>query len=262
MLDSQNVVFYSACEKSYVMYIRVWKTADGMEGLRSFAKVTSKDFINWSEPEFLKVNLKGEHLYVSGLAPYSRAPHIYVGAATRYFGNRGSATDITMLFSRNGKGIARPCPGAWIRPGLDKERWLNRMNYIAWGIIQNGDNELIMYHNRKNLMYKFRTDGFLSLSSNGLNTGTAMTRVLSRDGGGIELNLSSSAGGFIQLEVCDETGIPMPGYAFKDMKPFWGDSIKWEPDWNGKSFSQLKAKTFRLHIKFKECDIYSVNFPK
>ena len=75
MLDSQNVVFYSETEKCYVMYMRVWKTADGLTGVRSFAKVTSRDFKHWSEPEFLTVNRKREHLYVSGLAPYARAPH-------------------------------------------------------------------------------------------------------------------------------------------------------------------------------------------
>ena len=108
MLDSQNVVFYSETEKCYVMYIRVWKTADGLKKVRSFAKVTSKDFLNWSEIEFLRVNRKGEHLYVSGLAPYARAPQYYAGVATRYFGNRGSATDMVLLFSRNGKGVIRP----------------------------------------------------------------------------------------------------------------------------------------------------------
>ena len=210
MLDSQNVVFYSKCEKCYVMYIRVWKTADGLDHVRSFAKVTSRDFLHWSAPEYLTVNQKGEHLYVSGLAPYQRAPHIYIGAATRYFGDRGSATDVTMVFSRNGQGIARPYPGAWIRPGLDKERWQNRMNYIAWGIVPYGD-ELIMYHGRKSLMYKLRADGFVSLTASTMQTGTIMTRPLYRRKGGLDLNLSTSAGGSIQLELCDENGTPIPG---------------------------------------------------
>ena len=262
MLDSQNVVFYSVCEQCYVMYIRVWMTAEGFDHLRSFAKVTSNDFLHWSEPEYLSVNRKGEHLYVSGLAPYVRAPHIYVGAATRYFGDRGSATDVTLLFSRNGRGITRPSPGAWIRPGLDPERWQNRMNYIAWGMVQKGENELIMYHNRKPLMYIFRTDGFVSLSSVGLKTGAILTNVLSRRRGGLEFNLSTSAGGYIQVEICDENGLPLPGFSFKEMKPFWGDAIRWEPDWNGRRFSELPPMRFRMRIKMKECDLYSVHFPE
>ena len=261
MLDSQNTVFYSGAEKCYVMYYRVWKTADGLTGVRSFAKATSPDFLHWSEPEFLTVNRKDEHLYVSGLAPYFRAPHIYVGAATRYFGDRGSATDVTLLFSRGGRGIARPFPGAWIRPGLDEERWRNRMNYIALGMVCKDDRELLMYHGRKRLMYKFRTDGFVSLSTGGMGEGSVLTKPLFRRGGGIELNLATSAGGFFQLEVCDGEGKSLPGYTFRDFPPFWGDRISWEPAWKGKRFSELPAGDFRLRFRMKECDLYSISFP-
>ena len=259
MLDSQNVVFYSEVEKCYVMYIRVWKTSDKLGKLRSFAKVTSKDFLNWSEIEFLKVNRKAEHLYVSGLAPYARAPQYYAGVATRYFGNRGSATDTALVFSRNGKGIIRPSFEAWVRPGLDPERWLNRMNYISWGIVQETPETMLLYHNRKPLMYRLRTDGFVSLHS-GIATGTFLTKVLTRTSGNLELNISTSAGGGFLLEVCDEQGNPIPGYTFKDMKEFYGDSIAFVPVWKGKSFADLPAGKFRLRAKMRECDIFSIAF--
>jgi len=259
MFDSQNVVFYSETEKCYVMYIRVWKTVDIAKGVRSFAKVTSKDFINWSGIEFLKVNRKGEHLYVSGLAPYARAPHYYVGVATRYFGNRGSATDTVLVFSRNGKGIIRPSFEAWVRPGLDPERWLNRMNYTTWGIVQETPESMLLYHNRKHLMYRVRTDGFVSLHA-GVTGGTFLTRVLQRSGGNLEFNISTSAGGAFQLEVCDENGNPIPGYTFKDMKEFYGDKISFVPQWKGKTLADLPAGKFRLRGKMRECDLFSVSF--
>ena len=259
MFDSQNVVFYSETEKCYVMYIRVWKTTDISKGVRSFAKVTSKNFLDWGEIEFLKVNRKGEHLYVSGLAPYARAPHYYVGVATRYFGNRGSATDNVLLFSRNGKEIIRPSYEAWVRPGLDPERWLNRMNYITWGIIQETPESMLLYHNRKHLMYRIRTDGFVSLHA-GLVSGTFLTKVLERHGGNLEFNISTSAGGAFQLEVCDENGNALPGYTFKDMKEFYGDSIAFVPQWKGKTLADLPAGKFRLRGKMRECDLFSVSF--
>ena len=261
MLDSQNVVFYSEVEKCYVMYIRVWKTADGLKGVRSFAKVTSSDFRTWSDPEFLIVNRKREHLYVSGLAPYSRAPGLYVGAATRYFGTRGSATDVTMLFSREGKGIIRPWPGAWITPGLEEDRWLNRMNYIAWGMVEAEGKFLYMFHSRKQLMYKFRLDGFVSLSS-GLKCGSVLTRPFYRKSGDLELNIATSAGGSFQIEVCDGDGNVLPGYSFKDNARFWGDKISWTPEWAGKRFADLPAGTYCLRFRMKECDLYSINFPE
>lgn len=259
MLDSLNVVFYSEVEKCYVMYLRVWKTADGLTRVRSFAKTTSKDFVNWSNIEYLKVNRKDEHLYISGLTPYARAPHYYVGAATRYFGNRGSATDVALLFSRYGKGVIRPSLEAWIRPGLDGSRWLNRMNYITWGMIQESPETILLYHNRKHLMYRLRTDGFVSLHA-GVNTGSFLTNVLKRSGGDLEFNISTSAGGAFQVEVCDENGKAVPGYRFADMTVFYGDMIAFTPEWKGKKFSDLPAGKFRLRIKMRECDIYSIAF--
>lgn len=260
MFDSLNVLFYSPVEKCYVMYIRVWKTADGLTGLRSFAKVTSKDFIHWSEPEYLKVNRKDEHIYASCLTPYERAPHYYVGAATRYFEKRGSATDVVLLFSRNGQGIIRPSFEAWIRPGLDPERWLNRMNYITWGIIQETPETLLLYHNRKPLMYRLRTDGFTSLYA-GVEEGTVLSRVLERKNcGDVELNLSTSAGGAFSMEICDENGKVLPGYSFADMTEFFGDKISFVPEWNGKKLSDLPAGKFRFRIKMSECDLYSIKF--
>lgn len=258
MLDSQNVVFYSEYEKCYVMYLRVWITADGLKGLRSFAKSTSKDFRNWSKPELLQVNKPGEHLYVSTLFPYSRAPQYYVGMPTRYFGNRGSATDVTLIFSRRGKGIIRPLDGAWIKPGLDPERWLNRSNYMAWQLIETPE-ELIFYQGPKKLMYKLRTDGFVSLSA-GTSAGTLLTKVLSCQNGELELNLSTSAGGSFAIEICDEAGNAVPGASFKDFGEFYGDKISYKPLWNGKKFSELAPEKFRLRIKMQECDLYSIAF--
>ena len=259
MLDSQNVVFYSEYEKCYVMYLRVWKTADDLTGLRSFAKSVSKDFKNWSEPELLTVNHPQEHLYVSTLVPYPRAPQYYIGMPTRYFGNRGSATDVTLIFSRHGKGIQRPFPGVWIKPGLEPERWQNRSNYMAWQIIEYSPEEIIFYHGPKNLMYRLRTDGFVSVSA-GSETGTLLTKVLNRQHGNLELNLSTSAGGSFALEVCDELGNAVEGYTFADFGEVYGDRIAFVPQWKDKKFSDLPPGKFRLRMKLKECDIFSITF--
>lgn len=259
VLDSQNSVFYSEYEKCYVMYLRVWKTADGQTGVRTFAKTTSKDFRNWSEVEFLKVNEPGEHLYTSGLHPYVRAPHYYVGAATRYFGNRGSATDVVLVFSRHGKGIQRPCKRAWIKPGLVPERWLNRSNYIALGMHQISPEELLFYHGPQGLFYKLRTDGFVSLSAEE-EAGAFETRLLSRSSGGLKINLSTSAGGCFSLEVCDENGIALPGYTFEDFEEFYGDAIAFEPQWRGKKFNDIPGGKFKFRVRMKECDLYSMDF--
>ena len=74
--DSQNVSFWSVVEKQYVCYHRTFQTPYGK--LRTIHRRTSKDFINWSQPEAMNPNLPKEHLYTSQTHPYFRAPHIYV----------------------------------------------------------------------------------------------------------------------------------------------------------------------------------------
>ena len=259
LLDSQNVAFYSEYEKCYVMYFRVWKTSDGREKLRTFAKTVSKDFLHWSEAELLNPNLPGEHLYVSTFAPYARAPQYYVGVATRFFASRGAATDMTLLFSRHGQGVQRPFPGAWITPGLDPERWGNRMNYMAWGIVQASPEEMVLYHGHKKILYKLRTDGFISLSA-GIMEGTFLTRPLELDSCKLELNLATSAGGGLEIEICDKAGKPIPGYSFGDFQLFYGDRISFIPKWNGKMANELPAGIYRIRVRMKECDLYSIGF--
>ena len=109
-------------------------------------------------------------------------------------------------------------------------------------------------------MYKLRTDGFISLSC-GLQTGTVLTKTLSRRRCGLELNLSTSAGGFFQLEVCGENANAIPGFTFKDMEPFWGGR-SWEPEWKGGKFSNQPGGRFRLRLRMKECGLFSIHFPK
>jgi hypothetical protein len=167
---------------------------------------------------------------------------------------------MTLLFARQGQGIQRPFPGAWVSPGLDPERWGNRMNYMAWGLIPTSPEELSFYHGHKPIRFKLRTDGFISLSA-GLESGMFLTRTLQRDGGGLELNLATSANGSFQLEVCDSTGQPVPGYSFSDFELFYGDRIAFQPQWQGKPFSSLPPGEYRLRGSMAECELYSIAFP-
>ena len=55
--DSQNGAFWSAAEQRYVCYFRWFD-----KGRRAIRRVTSTDFLNWSEPVDMQANGPGEHL--------------------------------------------------------------------------------------------------------------------------------------------------------------------------------------------------------
>jgi hypothetical protein len=257
--DSQNVAFYSEAEGQYVLYYRVNIDENGIRQ-RSIARAVSADFIHWHQERELNVNLKGEHLYVNQMHPYCRAKHLYIGTPTRFFEDRDAATDISLFFSRSGGPIIRPFPGGWIRPGLDKNRWGNRSNYLALNIIETRPDELSLYHNRSQVRYTLRPDGFISLSS-GIKGGQWQSKLLRYGGGDLEFNVSTSAGGTFMVELQNADGKALTGFSFADSQIFYGDSLAYRPQWNGSVHKTLHhGQVFRISCKLADADIYSFAF--
>lgn len=78
--DSQNLGFWDPVRKEYRAYVR-----DFRDGNRDIRTATSPDFIHWTEPVWLEYpGVEAEQLYTNQIAPYYRAPHIFIGFPTRY----------------------------------------------------------------------------------------------------------------------------------------------------------------------------------
>ena len=62
--------------------------AFSLTNVRSIARVTSNDFIHWTDPVQMRFGDSGvkptEHLYTNQTQPYFRAPHIYISMAARF----------------------------------------------------------------------------------------------------------------------------------------------------------------------------------
>jgi hypothetical protein len=257
--DSQNVPFWSEAEGCYVCYFRTWKCSQGK--LRAIHRSTSPDFIRWSEPVALDANMPGEHLYTSQTHPYFRAPHIYVALPTRYQPARGSSTDILFMASRAGSTrFERLFPEAFIRPGGDPTRWGNRSNYAACGVLPTGPAEISIYHAPGGQRYTLRTDGFISLHG-GYAGGTVTTKPFTFAGAELTLNVATSAGGSVKVELQDAEGRPLPGYSLAEADEIVGDSIDRIATWKGSpSVAPLAGRPVRLHAVMREADMYSVRF--
>lgn len=256
--DSQNVSFWSTKEQRYICYFRTYKTPWG--SLPSITRVTSRNFRNWSQPDLVPPNRKGERLYTSQTHPYFRAPHIYIALPTRYFKERDSITDIAFMSTRAGsKHYDRLFPGAFIRPGLSSDRWKNRSNYLALNVHPTGPHEMSMWH-KSGHRYTLRTDGFVSVHA-GIDEGSLTTKPFRFEGGRLEVNLSTSAGGTIRIEVRDEENVPCDGFALSDCDPIFGDDISHPVTWQGSTdVSALAGSAVRLHFVLQEADIYAFRF--
>ena len=228
---------------------------------RSISRTTSEDFIHWTEPVAMAPNLPGEHLYTSQTHPYFRAPHIYIALPTRFHPERGESTDILFMTTRAGSNhFDRLFTEAFIRPGLDPQRWGNRSNYAACGVVPTGSAEMSIYHGPAGRRYTLRTDGFVSLHA-GAATGYVTTRPFTFDGAQLTLNLSTSAAGGARVELQDEHGRPLPGRALADCPPIFTDAVEHMVHWhNGSDVSPWIGTPIRLRVELQEADLYAVRF--
>ena len=256
--DSQNVSFWSVAEGCYVCYFRHFLD----KKLRSVCRTTSSDFFHWSEPVQLKPNFPREHLYTTLTHPYFRVPHLYVALPTRFHPERGESTDILFMTTRaeaGGSLFDRTFREAFIRPGLDPARWGNRSNYAALNVVPTGPAEMSIYLTPFR-RFTLRTDGFASVHA-GADLGQMVTLPLRFQGNHLWVNLSTSAGGNLRLEIQDEAGQPIPGFALADCQPLVGDAIRMRVGWaKGADLASLAGRPIRLRFVMREADLFALQF--
>jgi hypothetical protein len=282
--DSQNVAFWSAAEQQYLCYFRTFKKVG--EGFRWISRTSSKDFLHWTEPVEMEFgNTPPEHLYTSGTHPYFRAPHIYIALAKRFFptkaalpaekaralvsnpGYRVASSDSVFMSTRGGGHFDRTFMEAFIRPGPDPEDWVCRDNTPALGVVPANAREMFIYRlshyaqpSNHMARYTLRTDGFVSVNAPYAG-GELLTRLFKFSGDKLEVNFATSAAGGLRVELQDESGKPIPGYALADCPEIIGDEIDRVIAWSaGADVGKLAGKPVRLRFSLKDADLYSLRF--
>jgi hypothetical protein len=277
--DSQNLAFWSESEGRYILYFRTFKPIGGQR-YRWISRTTSSDFLNWSEPQEMSFgDAPPEHLYTNQTSPYFRAPHLYISIAARFFPGRQvldeeearrvnvnpgyfkDVSDAVLFTTRGDTQYDRTFLEAFVRPGLGLENWTSRTNYPAWNVVQTGPGEMSLYVNRNYgqptsylARYAMRLDGFASVQA-GAQGGELLTKPFKTTGGELELNFSTSAGGGIRVEVQDESGKPLPGYALSDSRELIGDSV-------ARTITKVQpnGRPIRLRFVLQDADLFSFRF--
>jgi len=178
------------------------------------------------------------------------------------------------MSSRDGRAFHR-WTEAFIRPGLNPDKWHNRSNYIWWGLVQTqsplpgGGKELSLYTNEgyyfeskaaKTRRYTCRIDGFVSLHAS-FAGGEILTKPLIFEGDKLIVNFSTSAAGGMQVQLETPDGRPAAGFAFSDCPEVYGDATEHAVKWQqGSDVSTLAGKSIRLRIKLRDADLYAFGF--
>jgi hypothetical protein len=283
--DSQNVAFWSDNEQCYLCYFRTW-TSTGYTGFRSVGRTTSKDFINWTEPEQMSFgDTPREHIYTNQTHPYFRARHIYISIAARFLPGRQilsdeqakqlnvnpnyfkDCSDAVLMTSRGGNIYDRTFMEGFIRPGIGLQNWVSRSNYPALNVVQTETAEMSLYvqhdyaqptaHLRR---YSLRLDGFASIYAP-YKGGSFTTKPFTFTGSKLLLNFATSAPGFIKVEIQNADGKPVDGYSLQDAEELIGNYIEHPAAWkNGADVSQHSGRPIRLKFVMKDADLYSLQF--
>ena len=116
--------------------------------------------------------------------------------------------------------------------------------------------------------YSLRIDGFTSVHAS-YDGGEMITRPFYFTGDTLWLNFSTSAAGFIKVEILDLQGNAIQGYELENSKELIGNEIEKAVTWQGNpdlknpkglSEAKLMNKPVRLRFVMKDADLFSLKF--
>lgn len=283
--DGGNTMFWSDVEQQYVLYFRIW------DGGRSIGRMTSKDFLHWSDPVPMTYgDSPREQLYTNQTQPYFRAPHLYIAPAARFMERRRVVTDeevraiglrtsqghfygndcsdAVLLTSRAGSTkYDRTFMEAFVRPGLGASNWVSRTNYPLTGMLPNGPEQMMFFVARHYMQDSWhierlllRTDGFASVHAP-WSGGEMVTKLFTFSGRELSLNFSTSAAGSIRVEIQDAAGSPHPGFSLAECREIIGDKTDHIVRWtSGSDVSALAGRPIRLRFELRDADLFAIQF--
>lgn len=256
--DSQNLAFWDRHAGTYREYHRAFR------GNRDIMTSTSADFVNWTAPVFLEyTGAPPEHLYTNAILPYARASHILVGFPTRFL-PATEQVEPTFMASRDGVHFRRYAD-AVIPRTAPQDRDGNRSNYMAWGVLHlpGQDKELSVYGTEayyagpagRLRRFAYRIDGFTALHADP-DSGDAVTRPLSFEGGKLVLNYRTGEKGSVRVELQDQDGALLATSG-----TLQGDDVARAVSWDKEdALRGLVGRPVRLRFVLKDADLFSFRF--
>ena len=203
-----------------------------------------------------------------------------MGFPKRFVPNRSTVkhqydgvSDVVFMSSRDGKNFKR-WGEAFIYPGPQPERWVNRNNFVACNIVQTAsdlDNtpDLLTFYSMEGYYrgascqmrrYTLRQDGFVSVHAP-RRGGQFLTRPLLVSGRALQLNFATSAAGTIRLELQDLQGRAIPGFGLDDCDEHFGDELDRPVTWRQNAdLSRLAGGSVRIRWVMDDADVYAMRF--
>ena len=289
--DSLNTVLWE--NGKYICYYR---GVHGDEYIRDVRRMESVDFVNWSDFEYIKFDDNLDYpLYTNNISHYDSIDSMKIGFPVRYcerstdnwtenmkqmpsFENKKtiadlqnsprtvtSATDAILITSRDGLRFKR-YGDAFFTPDYETEdNWVYGDCYPAYGLVDGKDDCYYMYlpGNHRSLWkpktmtrYEIKKDRFAaSVAEYGEKI--LVTKPIIFEGEYLHLNFTTTAYGYIYVDVLDTNGNPISKQSFE----IFGDTVDRKISFsNGDSFGNFAGKPVRLRFRMREAKLYSMKF--
>ena len=263
--DAQSLMI-DAARKRYVLFVR--------SGPR--ATYVSEDFIHWSSPtESLDWKYPGNVYNHMGFA-YGDT---YLGLVSWYQTHNHHLMDVRLMSSPDGLRYHLPGADPLSRPALigmgEVGDWDRMQTRLTGAPPIRVKDKLYLYYRGFSISHDkekppadnyfagaiglatLRLDGFASLGA-GFDGGGVTTKPIVCEGTKLTINAAARHHGQVVVEVLDQNGAPIAGYAAAEATPCMADSTSQTVRWKSRmDVSELNGRLIRLRFRLVNARLYS-----
>jgi len=301
-IDTQSIIFWDPHIGRYLMFTRLWLENTQVTRFRTVRRLESDDLETWvnerivlqpDERDFT-IHERSQprtsvDFYGGGVFRYEEADRAYFMFAQSTWAwmdwdeaGLGPATiDVQLAVSRDSDNFERV---GGRRPfiGLGPEgRFDSRFIWAMPNPVRMGD-ELWIYYVASNRDHSpsnkidasaeeemsgigraiLRLDGFTSMDA-GYDGGQFTTPPLKFDGNQLQLNVDAAGGGSVKVELLDDSGRPIEGFAKDDARPIARNSVRIPVTWKGDpNLESLAGKSVQMRFYLTNASLYAFQFIK
>ncbi len=284
--DTQLTAYYDVQLRKYVAYTRTWAAGERSaqfseikktwsSSRRSIGRSESADFRQFPPHEIILEPgpdlLPTDTLYTNGKTTMPGAPdhHLLFPTIWRTFGD---TTNIGLASSRNGKNW-HFLPGSPVFQPGPFGAFDGGCIFAHPNLLELSDGRFVLPYTGYNVPHKYPrrlwkyAPGYMVWPKGRLIAleapalGEFTTAAFMPPGRRLRINALIRRGGRLEVEVAGMNGDPLPGRAFADAKPLFGD-LFWTPvAWKGQEdLGFAEGSSIRLRFKLDQAQIYGLEF--
>jgi hypothetical protein len=244
--------------------------------IRSIGYATSDDFVHWTKAETVLRPEPGDpaHYQIYGM-PVFRYEDLYLGLPWAFIAADSEPLDTQLVVSRDGRRWRRVAGQAMFVPRGEPGTY-DDCYAIAAAPIQVGD-ELLFYYMGAGFPHgaqyaretrrhgaiglaRAQLDRFQSLACRYDGGGTALTRPFRFAGGSMTVNCACLHGR-LRVELQDDSGMPLPGFAEADCDDIRADALRHRVTWRGRSgVAGLAGRAIRARFTLADGELFGFGF--